>query len=461
MRRCRMRSPAATPKTEIAPARSKVAGWMPPVSARGARSAQAIPGGTPSPFLVSACKSMKRSLSSPKSWAAEMSFRVVVADPVPSLWTVMVLRGIVTGAVLPALSSAQVPPAWMWFMCLMPASGRLRISSVTSTPPLTSSRVAVPLTPESRLWVRFTFTVWSSWASAFADRANARARAPNIVIARAAALSRLARYIILLRYHPPAATRSSGMPHSQVLAPLEPSAAVGRSPTQQTITASPLPKTDLLRRSGRLVVFAKHIVRPPQVSGGSIYVVVVRFEIRLGGGGGVGRQAVSQLVGIAEFADGENEYVVLVLILRGRSQILGSANIASEGNEVGLHFLDVVSGESVVAQQLVVAPEGGLHRAVLYASDLIQVRSSARRIGTFVLGILCIGSSLLRLTALIGVPPLGIRFSDLLGLCSLRRIPIRTQGEGGHYPHTRRHGQQRGRRSRYVYCYLESDRECS
>src|SRR5215212_3981072 len=110
----------------------------------------------------------------------------------------MVLRGIVTGAVLPARSSAQVPPAWMWFMCLMPGSGRLRISSVTSTPPATSSRVAVPLTPESRLWVRFTFMVWSSWAPALADRATARA--VNIVIARTAPLSLLARYIILLRY---------------------------------------------------------------------------------------------------------------------------------------------------------------------------------------------------------------------------------------------------------------------
>src|SRR5215218_9770514 len=142
----------------------------------------------------------------------------------------MVLRGIVTGAVLPARSSAQVPPAWMWFMCLMPASGRSRISSVTLTPPLTSSRVAVPLTPELRLWVRSTCTVWSSWASAPAERVNART--PNIVIARAAPLSRLARYIILLRYHRSVATRSSGTPHTQVLAPLGPSSAVGRSPRQ-------------------------------------------------------------------------------------------------------------------------------------------------------------------------------------------------------------------------------------
>src|SRR5215208_48339 len=166
MRRCRMKSPAATPKTEIVPVRKRSAGRMPPVSARGARSAQAIPGGTPSPFLVSACKSMKRSLSSPKSWAAEMSFRVVVADPVPSFWAVMVFRGIVTGAVLPARSSAQVPPAWMWFICLMPGSGRLRIWSVTSTPPLTSLRVAVPLTPEPRLGVSWTLMPCASLAKA-------------------------------------------------------------------------------------------------------------------------------------------------------------------------------------------------------------------------------------------------------------------------------------------------------
>src|SRR5215218_5576846 len=318
MRRCRMKSPAAAPKTEIAPARNKVAGRMPPVSARGARSAQAIPGGTPSPFLVCACKSMKRSLSSPKSRATETSSMVVVADPVPSLRAVMVSRGIVTGAVLPARSSAHVPPAWMWFMCFMPASGRLRISSVTSTPPSTSSRVAVPLTPESRLWVRSTFTVWFSWAPALADRVNARATAANIVITRAAPLCHLARYIILLRYHPSAATRLSGMPRLQVPAPLEPSSAVGRSSMQQTTTASPLPKTDLLRRSGRLVVFAQHFVRSLQVSGGSSHVAVVRFKIRLCSGLGVGRQAVTQLVGIAECVDGENEYFVLVLKLCGR-----------------------------------------------------------------------------------------------------------------------------------------------
>ena len=57
-------------------------------------------------------------------FAEELGYRDVldgvVADPVPSSWAVMVSRGIVTGAVLPARSSAQVPPAWMWFMCFMP-----------------------------------------------------------------------------------------------------------------------------------------------------------------------------------------------------------------------------------------------------------------------------------------------------------------------------------------------------
>ena len=136
--------------------RSTVAGETPPLSAKGWRSAQEIPGGTPSPFSALACKSMKRSLFSRKIWATEMPLMMVVADPVPSFWAVMVLRGIVTGAVLPALSSAQVPPAWMWFMCLTPGSGRLRILSVTFTPPATPLRVALPLTPEPRLGVRVT-----------------------------------------------------------------------------------------------------------------------------------------------------------------------------------------------------------------------------------------------------------------------------------------------------------------
>src|SRR5215204_259676 len=164
--------------------------------------------------------------------------------------------------------------------------------------------------------------------------------------------------------------------------PLEPSSVLKQSPTQQTITASPLPKTNLLRRSGDLVVFAQHFVRPPQVSGGSIHVAVVRLEIRLGGGGGVGRQSVSQLIGIAEFVDGENEYFVLILMLRGRREVLGSASIVLEGNVVSLQLLDVLSGESIVAQQLVVTPQGGLHRAVLHVSDLAKVRSLARPSGS-------------------------------------------------------------------------------
>src|SRR5215204_7366279 len=178
--------------------------------------------------------------------------------------------------------------------------------------------------------------------------------------------------------------------------PLEPSSVLKQSPTQQTITASPLPKTDLLRRFGRLVVFAQHFVRPRQVSGGSIHVAVVCLETRLGGRGGVGRQAVSQLVGIAEFVDGENEYFVLVLMLRGRREVPGSASIVLEGNVVSLQLLDVLSGECIVAQQLVVAPQGGLHRAVLYVSDLVKVCSIARPIGSCLLG------DVLRPTALLG-----------------------------------------------------------
>jgi hypothetical protein len=173
-------------------------------------------------------------------------------------------------------------------MCLMPASGRSRISSVTSTPPLTLLRVAVPLTPDSRLGVRSTYMVCSSCAPALTDRATARAA--NIATTSAVPLSLLARYIILLRYYPPDVVRSSRTPQMQVLAP---SSVVGSSPARQTIASSRSLKTDILRRCGRLVVFAQHFVGPPQVSGGSIQVAVVRLEIRLGGGGGVCRQAVS------------------------------------------------------------------------------------------------------------------------------------------------------------------------
>src|SRR5919107_1767750 len=120
----------------------------------------------------------------------------------------------------------------------------------------------------------------------------------------------------------------------------------------------------------------------------------------------IGRQAVSQLVGIAEFVDGENEYFVLILMLRGRREVPGSASIVLEGNVVSLQLLDVLSGESIVAHQLVVALQGGLHRTVLYVSDLVKVRSFAQPIGSCLLG------DVLRLTTL-----LGVGFSSPLGLC--------------------------------------------
>src|SRR5918997_3560205 len=98
-------------------------------------------------------------------------------------------RGIVTGAVLPARSSAHVPPAWMWFMCSMPGSGSPRIWSVTSTPPLTSWRVAVPLTPESRLGVSWTPI---PPASSFAKALPPTTRAANNVMPKAKQADRVA-----------------------------------------------------------------------------------------------------------------------------------------------------------------------------------------------------------------------------------------------------------------------------
>src|SRR5829696_5619602 len=229
--------------------------------------------------------------------------------------------------------------------------------------------------------------------------------------------------------------------------PLEPSSVLKQSPTQQTITASLLSKTDLLRRSGRLVVCAQHFVGPPQISGGSIHVAVVRLEISLGGGGGVGRQTVSQLVGIAEFVDGAKEYCVLVLVLRGRREVPGSASIVLEENVVSLQLLDVLSSESIVAHQVVVAPECGLHGPVLYVSDLVKVGSYARPIGSCLLG------DVLRPTAQLGV----ILSGPLGGLCPFGWTFISTQREGDHHSHTRRHGQHRS-----CNCYyLERDWKCS
>ncbi len=121
---------------------------------------------------------------------------VVVAEPVPSCCATMVFRGIVTGGILPAWTSAQLPPAWMWFMCFTPGSGRPWTSSVTSMPPSTSFRVAFPLTPEPRIEVRSTCVLCTSWAPALAARANI----VNSVIVRAAPVNRPALYILLLRY---------------------------------------------------------------------------------------------------------------------------------------------------------------------------------------------------------------------------------------------------------------------
>src|SRR5919112_2038757 len=62
-------------------------------------------------------------------------------------------------------------------MCLMPGFGRSRISSVTSTPPSTSSNVAVPLTPESRLGVSWTLVPCVPWAKALPSTTTAANKA--------------------------------------------------------------------------------------------------------------------------------------------------------------------------------------------------------------------------------------------------------------------------------------------
>src|SRR5215208_1553704 len=158
------------------------------------RSAQEMPGGTPCPFLTLSWRRMKRCWSSPRSFSSVTSLTVVLADPVPSASATTVFRGMVTGAVLPARSSAQVPPAWIWLMCSTPFSGSPSISSSTFTPSSTSLRVAVPLTPESRLGVRWSLTLFSSLAKALPPRTtDANNVAPNTITT-----TLFSRYTILL-----------------------------------------------------------------------------------------------------------------------------------------------------------------------------------------------------------------------------------------------------------------------
>src|SRR5215211_276501 len=114
---------------------------------------------------------------------------------------------------------------------------------------------------------------------------------------------------------------------------------------------------------------------------------------------------VSQLIGIAEFADSVDEYFVLVLILRRRSEVLGSSCITFKSNVISLHFLDIVSGEPIVAQQLVVGLEGGLHGVFLYPGEAVQVRVIA-------LGVESLPPGILRPISLHGVCS-----SSMLGFC--------------------------------------------
>ena len=105
---------------------------------------------------------------------------------------------------------------------------------------------------------------------------------------------------------------------------------------------------------------------------------------------------------------------------------------AFEGNVVSLQLLDVLSGEAIVAQQLVVAPEGGLHGSVLYVATLFKYAAPLDASEPSSL-VYCASeapfSALLRPTAL-----LGCRSSDPLGLCPFGWTFIRTQRKGATTP---------------------------
>src|SRR5215207_741460 len=265
------------PTMSAPPMRSSAAGWIPPLAGNvsrvplpdlGTRSAQEMPGGTPCPSSVFACKSMKRSLSAPNSSANATSSMVVVADPVPSSLATTGVRGIVTGAVLPARSSAQVPPPWMWLMCSTPASGKPLMFSSTFTPPSTSVSVAVPLTPESRLGVSWRFALCAPCAKALPPRTkDATKVAPKTTPA-----NRFGRYMItlLLRYS------------------LTLRVTIGfRRRTGLRQWANSLHTFD------RFVFPTQDLVGSLQTSGGLVNVAVVLVESGLGGSSGIGGQAVS------------------------------------------------------------------------------------------------------------------------------------------------------------------------
>jgi hypothetical protein len=152
-------------------------------------------------------------------------------------------------------------------------------------------------------------------------------------------------------------------------------------------------------------------------------MTIVRLEIGLGGGAGVGCQAVSQLVGIAELSDGEDEHPILVPVPARWVEILDPVAVGSERGAIRFNRLEVAAGEEVVAQELSVALEGSYDGPILYVANLTQVLGFALPIGG----------------ALLPAGLLGLRLFGLPRLRSLRRTFIGRNYKASYNPHARRY----------------------
>src|SRR5215211_7113699 len=211
---------------------------------------------------------MKRSWSPPKSSSNVTSLIVVVADPVPSSFATTVCRGIVTGAILPASTSAHVPPPWKWLMCLTPSSGSPFMFNSTFTPPSTFVRVAVPLTPESRSGVSWRSTFFVSWAKALPpSNRDATNAAPRMTPTRRFTLYTIFPFRYALTY--------------ELL-----------SPSGPPWTHLAMTMGSLIEHFDRLVVSGEHLIRFLQVSRSLVNMTVILIELGLGGSGGIGSQLI-------------------------------------------------------------------------------------------------------------------------------------------------------------------------
>ena len=93
----------------------------------------------------------------------------------------------------------------------------------------------------------------------------------------------------------------------------------------------------------------------PQTTGGFADTAVILVEIGLGGNGGVGDQALSELGSPVQIIDGGTEHPVLTHIPSRRVEAVDPSGKTSESGLIGPHLPDIVGGKDVVTQELVVA----------------------------------------------------------------------------------------------------------